>query len=90
MKLTGMKKIEKSIYSERLLITNVWHFMKQNADIQQGISQVKSTGKPLPTPKFLITNESFQTRYFIKISLKGHKNCQGLKLKDPKNLLFIK
>ena len=26
-------------YNDGLLITNVWHFMKQNADFQEGISQ---------------------------------------------------
>ena len=46
--------------------------MKQNADFQEGISQAYSTATPLPTPKVLTTNESFQLRYYIRIFLKGH------------------
>ena len=64
--------------------------MKQNTDFQERISQAESTATSLPTPKFLTTNESFQMRYYVRISLKGHENCQGLKLKVPKHLLFIK
>ena len=64
--------------------------MKQNADFQEGISQAQRSATPLPTPKFLTTNESFQMRYYVRIFLKGHENCQGLKLKVPKNSLFIK
>ena len=44
-------------------------FMKQNADFQEGISQAYSTATPLPTPKVLTTNESFQLRYYIRIFL---------------------
>ena len=39
--------------------------MKQNADFQEGILQAKSAAKPLPTPKSLTTNESFQMRQYI-------------------------
>ena len=38
--------------------------MKQNADFQEGISQAEGTATPLPTSKFVTTNESFQMRYF--------------------------
>ena len=48
--------------------------MKQNADFHEGFSQAKSTNTPLPTPKFLNTNESFQMRYYVRISIKGHEN----------------
>ena len=37
--------------------------MKQNADFQEHISQAYSTATPLPTPKFLTTNKSFQLNY---------------------------
>ena len=53
------------------------HFMKQNADFNEGISQAYSTATPLPTQKFLTTNESFKMRYYIRIFLKGHENCKG-------------
>ena len=49
--------------------------MKQNADFQEGISQAESTATPLPTPKFLTTNESFKMRHYISILLKGHQNA---------------
>ena len=64
--------------------------MKQNADFHYVDSQALSTTTPLPTLKFLTTNESFQMRYYVRIFLKGHENCQGLKLKVLKNSLFIK
>ena len=48
-------------------------FMKQNADFKDSISQVISTSTPLPTPKFLTTNQSFEMRYYIRIFLKGHE-----------------
>ena len=52
--------------------------MKQNADFQEGISQAYSNATPLPTPKFLNTNnKSIQMKYYITIFLKGHENCQG-------------
>ena len=51
--------------------------MKQNADFQEGSSQAYSTATSLSTPKFLSTNKSFQMRYYIRIFLKGHENCQG-------------
>ena len=53
------------------------HFMKQNADFDEGISQAYSTATLLPTPKFLTTNKSFQMMYYKRIFLKGHENCQG-------------
>jgi len=62
--------------------------MKQNADFQDDVSQAWSTVTPLPTPKFLITNESFLRRYYTRIFLKGHENWQGLNLKVLKNSLF--
>ena len=64
--------------------------MKQNADFLEGYSQAQGTATPLPIPRILTTNESFQMRYYVRIFLKGHENCQGLKLKVPKNSLFIK
>ena len=48
--------------------------MKQNADIQEGISQAESTAIPWSTQKFLTTNESLQMRYHIRIFLKGHED----------------
>ena len=66
-----------SVYNQESLIMDKSHVMKQNADFQEGISQAQSTVTPLLTPKFLTTNESFQMRYYIRILLKGHENCQG-------------
>ena len=54
--------------------------MKQNADFQEDISQAQNTATPLPIPRFLPTNESFQMRYYyIGIFLKGHQNNQNAK-----------
>ena len=53
------------------------YIMKQNADIQEGIPQAQNTATPLPTPKFLTTNENFEMRYYVRIFLKGHENCLG-------------
>ena len=53
--------------------------MKQNADIQEGISQALSAAKPLPIPKSLNTNKSFQMRYNMRIFHKGHQNDQRSK-----------
>ena len=53
--------------------------MNQNADFQEGIPQPLSTATPLPTPKFLSTNESFQMRYYIRIFLKGFQIGQRTK-----------
>ena len=50
--------------------------MKQNAGFQEGVSQAYSTATPLPIPKVLTTNESFQMRYDIRFFLKGHQNGQ--------------
>ena len=55
------------------------HFMKQNADFQEGISQAQSTATPQPTLKFLTTNKIFQMGYYIRILLKGHQNGQRTK-----------
>ena len=46
--------------------------MKENVDFQEGILQAQSTATPLPTPKFLTTNESFQMRYYKRTFIKGH------------------
>ena len=51
--------------------------MKQNDDFQEGTSQTYSTATALPTPKFLMTNKSFQMRYYKRIFLKGYENYQG-------------
>ena len=51
--------------------------MKQNADFQEGISKAQGTATRVPTPKFLTTNENFEMRYYVRIFLKGHENCQG-------------
>ena len=51
-------------------------FMKQNADFQESISPAYSIAAPLPTPKFLTTNESFHMGYYMRIFLKGHQNGQ--------------
>ena len=72
------------------MLTYDLHFMKQNADFQEGISQAQSTATPLPSPNFLTTNKSFQMRYYVRIFLKGYENCQGSKIEIPKNSLFIK
>ena len=65
------------IYNHLQMLTNDSHFMKQNTDFQECISQAYSPAPPLPTPKFLTTNESFQMRHYVRIFLKGHANCQG-------------
>ena len=48
------------MYDHLQMLTNDLHVMKQNADFQEGISQAQSTATPLPTPKFLSSNESGQ------------------------------
>ena len=58
--------------------------MKQNADFQVGISQAQSTATLLYIPVFLTTNESFQIRYYIRIFLKEHENCHGVKVESLK------
>ena len=47
------------------------HIMKQNANFQEGILQALRTTTPLPTLKFLTSNESFQMRYYMRIFLEG-------------------
>ena len=62
--------------------------MKDNADFQEGISQTQRTATLLPTSKFLTTNKSFQMRYCIRIFLKGHANCPGVKAKSSEKPTF--
>ena len=64
------------IYSQRQNFITESHFMKQNADFQEGISEAESPAKPLLNPKLLTINESFQMRYYIGIFLKGRQNGQ--------------
>ena len=71
------KPDENTTYNHKLLKLDDSRFMKQNADFEEGFSQAKSTTRPLPIPRFLTTNESFQMRYYVRIFLKGHENCQG-------------
>ena len=49
--------------------------MKQSADFQEGFSQAYSTATPLPDPKLLTTNKSYQMRYHIRIFHKEYENC---------------
>ena len=46
------------VYSKEQMKIIRSHIMKQNADLQEGISQAQSTARPLLTPKVLTTNES--------------------------------
>ena len=62
--------------------------MKQNADFQEGISQAWSTITPLPTPKFLTTNENFEMRYYVKDFPKGAWKLPMVKAKSSEKLTF--
>ena len=56
----GVKTNDKiCIYNYESLIMVRSHFIKQNADFQEGISQAQSIATPLPTLIFLTTNKSF-------------------------------
>ena len=50
----------------------------------------KITAMPKPSLGFHITIETFQMRYCLILYLKGHQNCQKVKLKVFKNSPFIK
>ena len=41
------------VYNHLEMLTSDLHFMKQNADFQEGISQAQRTATPLTSPKNL-------------------------------------
>ena len=73
------RAVLEQIYTHEELKLDDFPFTKQNADFQDGFPQAQSTATPPPTSKFLITNESFQVRYYVRIFLKGHQNGQRTK-----------
>ena len=58
--------------------------------LQDCIVLCKSVATPLPTLRFLTTNESFQKRYCMNFFFKGHQNCQKSNLKVHEKSCFIK
>ena len=54
-------------------------FYEAKCQFSRGHITSLSIAKPLPDPKFLTTNESFQMRYYVRIFLKGHQNSQRTK-----------
>ena len=47
---------------------------------QSDVMQYKSDATPTSSLDFQTTIETFQMRYCIQIYLKGHQNCQKLKI----------
>ena len=71
--------ISYDMYSKERMKVIRSHIMKQNADLQEGISQAYSTAIPLLTLKSLTNTENFQMRYYKRIFIKGHQYGQRVK-----------
>ena len=63
--------------------------MKEDKQFLREHGAYKITAMLTPSLGFYTTIETFQMRYSMMFYLKGHQNCQKLKLKVPKNSPFI-
>ena len=76
-----------AVLPQNLSFDSLWSKL---GTLQDCIVLCKSAATPLPTLRFLTTNESFQMRYCMNFFFKGHQNCQKSNLKVHEKSCFIK
>ena len=82
-----MQNIHTAVLPQNRSFDSVW---SKIGTLQDCIVLCKSAATPLPTLRFLTTNESFQMRYCMNFFFKGHQNCQKSNLKVHEKSCFIK